>query len=50
MAYVYHEAHLSMAGWLIGLAIVAVLILAPLGMMGLKSKNFFKRTPQVPMR
>jgi hypothetical protein len=50
MAYVYHENHLSIAGWLLGLALVAVFIAAPIALMGLKSKNFFKRTPQVPIR
>ena len=50
MSYVYHEAHLSLVRWLLGLLVVGILVVAPLGMMGLKSKNFFRRTPQVPMK
>lgn len=50
MAYVYHEAHLSLMGWMVGMLLIIALVLAPLGMMGLKSRNFFKRPPQVPLR
>lgn len=37
----------SSVGYLIGLAVVTTLIILPLALMGLKSRNFFRRTPQV---
>jgi hypothetical protein len=44
------HARFSVEGWLLGAILTVVVVIAPIAYMGLRSKSFFKKIPQVLTR